>query len=199
MSDLHTWVVPHQISALMADLSCRWGICGGWALDLFTGTLSRPHKDIDIAILRRDQLVLQTYLYERGWTLEKAHAGNLSLWLPGEYLTLPTHGIWCNQAHFEPNFLEVLLNEATDTHWLFRRDQTITCGLEQAFLFSQSGIPILAPEIVLLYKSKYVADEHTVADFQNVLPLLDTNRRHWLCDALFTLNPDHPWIALLTP
>jgi hypothetical protein len=57
-------------------------------------------------------------------------------------------------------------------------------------------VRVLAPEVVLLYKSRAPrpADE---ADFGAARPLLDVEGRAWLRDALLRARPDHPWAAAL--
>jgi hypothetical protein len=60
------------VAALLAGLGCPWACGGGWALDHFLGRVTRTHKDIDVAILRRDPLMVQGYLHARGRTMEKA-------------------------------------------------------------------------------------------------------------------------------
>jgi hypothetical protein len=61
-----------------------------------------------------------------------------------------------------------------------------------------SGIPILAPEIVLLYKSKYAAGLKEQADFTNVLPALGSEQRRWLSKSIATTTPTHSWLSLLS-
>jgi hypothetical protein len=39
-----------QIAALMQRFERPSCIAGGWAIDLFLGRMTRPHKDIEIAI-----------------------------------------------------------------------------------------------------------------------------------------------------
>lgn len=188
---------PWNIAHLLADYDRPWGFCGGWAIDLFLDRESRPHKDVDVAVLRRDQQALRFLLTTGGWSLEKAHNGQLTPWLADEELQLPLHTIWCRHPNFAPNFLEVLLNEATPTDFLFRRDRTIMFPLNRAFLTSRSGLPILAPEIVLLYKAKPVVDLNYTADFHRVRPFLNLNQRGWLKMALARLHPDHDWLYYL--
>ncbi len=183
-----------QINRLMADFPCRWGFCGGWAIDLFLAQQTRPHKDVDIAVLRRDQRALYTYLSTRGWRLETAHDGTLTRW-DGAPLTLPVHTLWCTHPQHEPGFLEVLFNEDDGTHLCFRRDLSIRLPLEDAFRRSPDGLPILAPEIVLLYKAKYSHEDDHKADFSNALPRLDTRQRAWLHEALSTLYGTHAWLS----
>lgn len=45
--------VLEQIATLLSPLPITWGFCGGWAIDLALNHITRPHKDVDVAILRR--------------------------------------------------------------------------------------------------------------------------------------------------
>lgn len=185
----------HSVSALFAALPCPWCFGGGWAIDLFLGRATRSHKDVDVAILRRDQLLCRSYLRERGWHLEVAADGGFLPWPDGHVLELPLHAVWCKNEGFDPPFVEVLLNEADGSLFVFRRDQSITLPLDRAFLRSADGLPFLAPEVVLLYKAKRA--EENEADFQAAVPGLDGRSRAWLRESLAALHPDHPWLASL--
>lgn len=182
------------IAALLSPLSVTWGFCGGWAIDLFLNRVTRPHKDVDVAILRSDQRIVFNFLRQRGWVLEKAVDGSLIPLKENELLVLPIHTIWCRNIHFQPDFLEILLNEYEDNHFLFRRNRSIQYPLNKAFLISSSGFPILAPEIALLYKSNNILEAENRHDFQSALSALSTERKQWLAQALRTLSPEHEWL-----
>ncbi len=186
-----------NVIRLMQTFDRPWAICGGWALDLFLGQPTRPHDDVDVAVLRHDQLHLQKFLRRRGWTTAIAHDGQLSSWADGEFLELPLHSIWCKNPKYQPDFVEILLNEADETHFLFRRDISITRELAWAFLQTESGIPILAPDIVLLYKASAAEEEKNNFDFQISIPGLCPEQRQWLKLALQHLYPTHAWLAHL--
>jgi hypothetical protein len=171
-----------------------WAVCGGWAIDLFLNRVTRPHKDVDFALLRRDQLIIQEYLLSRGWTLEKAVSGELVPWPKGEWIDLPIHTVWCRNPSESPDFIELLFNEVDEVNFYFRRDSSITLPLEKMIILSASRIPILAPEIVLLYKSKNVETSPYVGEFKKVLPSLSTETRDWFAAALKTLYTDHVWL-----
>ena len=188
---------PLSIAALLADFDRPWCFCGGWAIDLFLGEATRPHKDVDIALVRPDQLAAQAYLLERGWTLEKAVDGQLVPWAKGEFIALPVHTIWCRHATYKPDFLELLFDETDGGSFLFRRDRSITLPLERMVLQSAVSLPILAPEIVLLYKAKSFELIENSADFAAALPALDADRRAWLRAGLSKLHPEHPWLEKL--
>jgi hypothetical protein len=66
----------------MKDFGRPWAIAGGWALDLYFGFETRPHADVDIAILRPDQPKLaaqvagsQVFKVVAGPPSRRAHLG----------------------------------------------------------------------------------------------------------------------------
>ena len=58
------------------------------------------------------------------------------------------------------------------------------------------GIPVLVPEIVLLYKA-HEQIEKDEADFRATLPHLSPSATAWLVRALEETSPEHPWVAQL--
>jgi hypothetical protein len=188
---------PHEVSRLLHDLKCPWGIAGGWAIDLFLDRVTREHQDVEIAIFRQDQLTLQDYLCFRGWSLDYVRDRRFNPWLKGEFLVSPVHEIWGRSGSEPRQRLEVLLNECPTDAFIFRRDPRIRIQLERVFLRSNSGISILAPEIVLLYKSKRATEHKEQLDFSSTLAALDAERRGWLIDSLALLDPEHDWLAAL--
>lgn len=187
-----------QAVKVLADYDRLWAVCGGWAIDLFLNCVTRPHKDVDFVILRKDQFVIQEYLLSRDWTLEKAVNGQLIPWQASEWINLPVHTIWCKNPKVSPDFIELLFNEVDEVNFHFRRDASITLPLERMIISSPSGIPILAPEIVLLYKSKNVEASPYVGDFKKVLPYLSSQARDWFATALKKLYTNHVWLEDLS-
>lgn len=186
---------PLKVARLMHGFKPFWCVAGGWAIDLFLGAMTRPHDDIEIAISRRDQMLLQKHL--RGWTLKKATNGKLEVWEEGEILKLPVHEIHCFNKNFEPSLVEVLLNEFDENGWVFRRDQRITKSFSEACLTAVlSSVKFLSPEIVLLYKSKNPRPKDET-DFENVVPRLDRSRLAWLKNALEICDAKNPWLSKL--
>lgn len=186
-----------SIAALFTPLPIIWGFCGGWAIDLFLDRTTRPHKDVDIAILRGDQRVVFDFLRQKDWTFEQAVDGKLLPFHRDEFLLQPVHTIWCRNTQARPDFLEVLLNESERDQFLFRRDPSIRYPLNEAFMLSPSGFPNLAPEIALLYKAGHPQRAENQKDFQSVLPGLNAQRRQWLTGALNKLYPEHEWLKVL--
>lgn len=185
--------LPLKVASVMRGFEPGWFIAGGWAIDLFLEKETRKHDDIEIAIFRKDQSVLQNYL--RDWNLQKVVSGKLVDW-QGEFLELPVHEIHCFNAKDELKRLEVLLNETGGGEWLFRRDKRITKPLSEIHLATNSGVKFLCPEVVLLYKSKNprAKDEQ---DFQAAARHLDTKAKRWLKNALSICYSTHHWLESL--
>lgn len=185
---------PMNVLDRMGKFDRPWFIAGGWAVDLFLGRMTRPHKDIEIAILRADQGALRAYL--SGWEFRKVVKGKLVPWRDDESLEPPVHEIHASREGRHASRLEILLNEASCDDWVFRRNSAITRSLSTVRLLSEAGVPYLAPEIVLLYKAKSPGPRDEL-DFRNLLPSLGPERCTWLRHALEICHPGHSWISHL--
>ena len=178
-----------RTAAYFARYSLPWYVGGGWAVDLFLGRQTRPHPDVEVAVLRRDQRLLR-HAFE-GWAWSKVVPGSQgSVWDAKEWLELPIHELHAR----EPNgdFVEVLLQESDAKTWRFRREPTVSMPLSELGLRSELGIPILRPEIVLLYKAKSPRSKDE-EDFIALLPALGDAQTTWLGEALDRCHPGHPW------
>lgn len=189
-------LTPQEAGSYFAKWPHPWWIAGGWALDLFRDEISRPHDDIDVVVLRRDLGTL--HHVPPGWELHMADPpGTLGLWREGESLPAWAHDIWCRPSAGAPWRMQFMVVDADGDRWVFRRDHRVQ-GPLATFGLERNGLPILAPEIQLLYKSSVKSangrrpkDE---TDYQRTLPYLDTARRRWLHDAIARTQPDHPWL-----
>jgi aminoglycoside-2''-adenylyltransferase len=56
---------PLEAAAIFSAMTCPWWIAGGYAIELAVGGPVREHDDIDVLVLRRDQLHVQQAL--SGW------------------------------------------------------------------------------------------------------------------------------------
>jgi GrpB-like predicted nucleotidyltransferase (UPF0157 family) len=203
LPEAHQWWIGHYgfapLEMIMNDLkeaAFPWFVAGGWALELFTGRVQRVHHDVDIIIPRSSQFELQEYLLERHWKLITPFEKRLERWPPHMRLELPRHQV---HAHRDDTFIDILLTDV-DEVWRYRREPLILRSKEKMSLRSENDIPYLAPEIVLLFKSRNTSNHGRTkdqSDFENALPNLEPERRAWLHWALVATAPDHPWIAPL--
>jgi hypothetical protein len=186
---------PSRLLEIMSSFEAPWWIAGGWALDLWMGRETRTHQDLDVAILRRDQLELYRALH--GWELYYATSDHRLLPLQtNQWLRSPIHGVWTRRAHDAPWLCEFLLNEHEGTDWVYREDPAVRMPLANVGIVVSGNIPILVPEVVLLYKA-HERTEKDEADFQAALPRLTSPAKSWLLHAVNESLPNHPWAARL--
>lgn len=195
-STTETWrsVHPRDGALCLSSLTVPWWIAGGWALDLFLGNQSRPHKDLDIGVLRRDVLEVLSAL--SSWEFFEAKGGVLTRLHAGETPRADVHSLWCRPVDTTLWTLQLMLDECEDERWVFRRQPQIQRSLATTVRRSSEGMPYLAPEIQLLYKTRAVRAQDQ-ADFDRVAPRLDAAARAWLQDALARTDPNHQWLPAL--
>jgi GrpB-like predicted nucleotidyltransferase (UPF0157 family) len=198
------WIGHYGFSPVQAvadelkDASFEWYVSGGWALDLFLRKVGRMHHDVDVIVPRPSQLDLQKHMTDRSWKFVTPFEKRLEFWPPHMRLELPRHQV---HAHRGDEFIDFLLTDM-DGVWRYRRNPLVLRSQEKMGLKSESGIPCLAPELVLLFKSKNTSGHERSkdqSDFERTVPHLDPERRAWLYWALTATSPNHPWIKDLVP
>jgi GrpB-like predicted nucleotidyltransferase (UPF0157 family) len=186
-----------EVAALFEGTNFEWVIGAGWALDLWLERVGRYHHDVDVLAWRDEQLKLRTHLLELGFTPYITRDGVYEPWLEGTRLELPLFQI---HAYRGDERLDVMLMDRDDLEWIFRRDPSVRRELHRATLETAQGIHVLAPEIVLLFKSRSGAIEprgKDAQDFERTVNRLTPERRAWLHSALLHTRPDHPWLQVL--
>jgi len=195
---LGSWkpATPTEVAEIFSGCQAQWWIAGGYAIELAIGRPIRDHVDIDVLMLRRDQLAVQQAL--PGWQWQAADPpGSLRPWQPGERLPVGVHDIWCRPGPGKPWRIQVMLDESSGRDWVSRRDERIRRPITSIGLVTVGGIPYLAPEIQLFYKAKNRCSKDET-DFAAALPVLTKPQRQWLSDALgLVYGPGHPWRARL--
>jgi len=186
---------PSRLSSLMRSFDAPWWVAGGRALDLWMGRQTRAHQDVDVAILRDDQKQLHQ-TFDR-WELYYATPDHrLEPYRSECWLEVPLHGVWVRPASDAPWLCEFLLNEHEDKQWVYRRNPAVRKPLAEVGVLALGGVPILVPEIVLLYKAHELTEKDE-ADFLSALPHLTPSRKAWLLEALNETTPNHPWAGRL--
>ncbi len=197
MNEQNPWEPPslQEAKALFGGLGAPWWVAGGWAIDLFLGRQTRPHSDVDLAVLRGDQERLQQQL--AGWDIRVAHDGELTPWAAGDWLVSPRHQFWARPAPEAAWALEILLEEHRGDDWVFRRGASVTLPFDRFGRTSSDGIPYVCPEVALLFKAKEPDLERNAHDFASAARVLDDSAREWLRNALAMAHPGHPWLGPL--
>jgi hypothetical protein len=172
---------PATGSRWFVELQVPWWIAGGWALDLFVGRQTRAHGDLDVGVLRRDIAAVRAHL--SSWEMFEAKDGTLTRLDAGVSPRATVNSLWCRPMGTDEWVFELMLDESAGATWRYRREPSICRPVSEIIRRTESGIPYLAPEIQLLYKSRS-ARPRDVEDFELVWPRLDASARAWLRESL---------------
>jgi hypothetical protein len=198
--DFASFQPPLWAATIMNAFDRPWCIAGGWALDLWLQRPTRGHGDVKVAILRDDQLLLRDFLDQ----------GRFFLAAPGprprqrlrwrgqdrQMLMLPIHELLIELPGGRGHTLKVLLNEHDTHEWVYRHDGRIRTPIDNWTTPGGFGVPVIAPEIALLYKTRNPSPRDEL-DFHSALETLEEPRRVWLAQALSLKTPEHPWLPQL--
>jgi RimJ/RimL family protein N-acetyltransferase len=185
------WTVE-EAAAQLDGIGAPWWICGGHALEAFTGR-RRPHADLDIGMFRRDLSVLREHF-----------AGRLHLWSAGGGMLRPLDAsfpdlhpesaqVWLREHALAPWRADVVLTPTGSGEWVFKLDPTVRMPLAQATWLDERSRRILRPEIVLAHKVKQNRPKDD-DDFAGTWPLLAGPARRWLREAVSRVDASHPWL-----
>jgi len=185
-----------EVVARFGGVRVPWWVAGGVAIELAVGRRFRSHGDIDVLLLRRDQLAAQQAL--AGWEWWCADPpGKLRPWAPDEVLPVGVHDIWCRPGPDAPWRIQVMLDESRGDEWVSRRNPRVHRPIGTLAVPTPDGTPCLAPEIQLYYKAKAPRPMDEL-DFEATLPLLSPQQKHWLTEAITTAYGPTPWSDRLT-
>ncbi len=92
-----------------------------------------------------------------------------------------------------PFLFDIAVGGGDEYGWSYRRDPRIRRPWNDVILRTSGGIPYLAPEVQVLFKSKGLSEKDTV-DAGMVIPVMRNDRRSWLRQHL---PEDHIWHHLL--
>jgi len=144
--DPHNWspLSVDELAEVFGGMPVPWWIAGGWALDLFVGRTTRAHEDIDVLIVRRDQLAVQKHLSD--WQLFKTKQPDpphLAPWPEGEFLEPPINDVWVRRdLHDGPWRFQLMLMEGEGDRWVYRRLPTIGGMIAEMGLVTDRRHPV---------------------------------------------------------
>jgi hypothetical protein len=168
---------------------------------LFLDEVTREHEDLEVAIFREHQDELRKHY--AGWGQHKSVGGWVP-WEEAERLELPIHQILFRPPGSGPppdpwqpvpEERQFFLEDVEDDTWICRRDRRLRRPVEELTVHAR-GVPVVVPEIQLLYKAKHTGEKDE-SDFRATLPRLDDAQRSWLMEALELVHPGHRWLEAL--
>lgn len=207
-----------EANALLKGQGFSYAVCGGFALDLFLGYETRTHGDIDILAFWEDRETIITYMQSKGYIVYEMLGGgkvhriaNISVQeklrknifcctedceLVRLYDTDEADVYWLDFQHTgltQLNYIEFLFNEKTEEEFVYARDERVRRGMANAIL-ETDGVPYLAPELCLLFKSTDIEREGYQQDFELTVGKLSAEQRTWFEKSMELLYPEgHKW------
>ncbi len=208
-----------ELAKHLNDIDIKWYLCGGLAIDEYIEKQTRTHKDVDITVSFNDAESCIKYLKAKGWIIF-APIGSGRFVEVDVALNSDEYyfdNIWCfkEDADFirtkavegpisyleyaereqkELDFIEVMFNKIEKDTFYYDKNHDITMSLDKVGV-EKDGILLLAPEIILLHKTRNPSSSSYKSDFDNAFAKLSDDRRKWLLDAMSIEYKDgHQWL-----
>jgi hypothetical protein len=192
--DIEAWDSwhPRDMATRLEGAGFRWFVAGGWAIDIFLGTRTRDHGDLEIALASSVFGALPSRFPEFDFWVPQGE--RMLARMDTDTLAGESHPTWAFERAAGVWRFDVFREPHDGDTWICRRDPSIRRPYPEVFEVSADGIPYLRPEICLLFKAKAVRDKDQ-ADFVAALPRMSPVQRTWLRTALERVHPAHDWIA----
>jgi hypothetical protein len=184
---------PGQVARHLAGTAAPWCVAAGWALDLFRGTQTREHGDIEIAIPAATFPAVRDRF--PGFAFDAVSSGRVWEEASPDVLAA-THQTWLRDRATGDYLLDVFREPHDGEIWICRHDQTIRLPYSEIIHRTPGGIPYLAPELVLLFKAKHARPKDQ-ADFDETIPHMTPAQHRTLAGLLARAHPGHHWLANL--
>jgi hypothetical protein len=177
----------------MRDLGVWWAMAGGWAIDVWLGEQTRAHHDVEVVVRRQDRAAVRAGLgFTHEWQCLDPPGSGWSVW-DGQALEPPAFQL---RARSPETTFDVFLETVRDDVWHFRRDDRVCRPLVDIVTLGDTGIPVVCPEVQLLYMAKSTEDKNE-HDFVVTRPRLDRDAARWLARSLAVAHPGHRWLEAL--
>lgn len=172
-----------------------WWLVGGWSIEVFTDR-AREHEDMDVSILACDVPALREFV-----------AGRWHLWTIDDQVLCPMTDrhreltdleaqIWVRADGSSPWVMDLPVTPDMDGLWRNRRLPDHVAPIGEVTWVTDGGVRALNPEITLLFKARLDRAKDR-RDRDVTLPLLSSQQRTWLRDAVRRAHPDHAWLDVL--
>jgi hypothetical protein len=183
---------PREVRERLVGVDVPWCVVAGWAIDLCRGAPMRDHEDTEIAVpASRFPEIRRAFA-----AFDLAVVGSGHIW-PLEHEAFDVmHQTWVRDRTTGTYHLDIFREPHDGEVWICRLDGNIRRPYSEIIRTTEDGIPYLVPEIVLLFKATHDLPKDNF-DFVGVLPLLDSEQRRWLANALERTHPGHHWIERL--
>ncbi|MGV9879614.1 nucleotidyltransferase domain-containing protein [Streptomyces sp. NPDC003006] len=184
---------PGEVTQRLAGVAAPWCVAAGWALDLFRGTQTREHGDIEIAIPAAEFPGVRNRF--PGYVFDAVSSGRIWENATPDVLAA-THQTWLREPATGDYLLDVFREPHDGRTWICRHDETIRLPYSEIVHRTPEGIPYLAPELVLLFKAKHARPKDQ-EDLNATVPHMTSAQRTALAEFLTRVHPGHRWLGNL--
>jgi hypothetical protein len=185
---------PEELFGRLRHLDLGWYVVGGWALDLWHGHQTRAHEDLEFCVLAGQSREFRTALIDLDFFT--ARNGVLTHLPPTSELPVDAWQLWGADRTTGCWRVDMMIERGTPDLWRYKRDGSLAILRDTAIRKSKTGIPYLAPALVLLFKAKHVREKDQ-RDFDAAVARMDPAEKRALRGWLEALHPGHNWIATL--
>ena len=196
-----------------------YAFCGGFGIELFLNRSIRKHSDIDVSAYWQDRDNIILFMQSLGWNVYEMCGGGIAHHISDVNNQIRAkRNIFCfkdgcnliklspqgeadmfyldfdHSGQIKLDFIEFLFNNRSNEAFLYARNENITQPISIAILI-QNGIPYLAPELILLYKSTDTEREGYQLDYDSAMAQMSAEQKEWLYTTLSVMNPSgHKWL-----
>jgi hypothetical protein len=168
-----------RVVEVMQGFPGDWCLCGGWGVDAWLGRQTREHKDVDIVAFEGDlDAVLDHFGGWQLWAHDENDPDSEQQW-DRRRLVLPAH----IHARRDDVNLDIQVTERNGDEWVLNYDPRIVIDAQQFIETSGWGVPALAPEVILFYKTLERRPQD-LEDLEALLPHLTSDQAAWLANAI---------------
>ncbi|UXU85978.1 nucleotidyltransferase domain-containing protein [Burkholderia sp. S-53] len=190
---LNAWQ-PDALARRLSEIHLPWCIVGGWAIDLWHGTRTREHDDLEFTNLREDFGRFRQAFSDLAFYT--AHAGVVEK-LPENQPPPPEVMQFRGFDRAAESWrIDMMIEPGAPEWWAYKRDPSFTRPRAGMVMRTAGGIPYLNPAAVLLFKARDRRPKDQ-QDFDRALPKLPVGERVWLKDCLDALHPGNEWAQAL--
>ncbi len=211
-----SFTLINDLVNFLHPFDAKWFVSGGWAIDTHLGRQTRERCDLDICVLFSDRLECIEFFLAKGWQIEgKLFGGFRTLRKTSDYSD-DIHYFWSfpegsdfvseytdnsgnrriaynRSFQHELDYIEVFFDRIEEGYFIFRRDSRVRRREDQAIL-ERNGLRYLAPELVLLYKSKALSEKNLL-DYHAVIGTMSEDSLTWFLEALsLVYDNTHSWL-----
>ena len=214
-----SFALINDLLQFLDPFDAQWFVSGGWAIDIHLNQVTRKRCDLDISVAFSDRQKCIEFFLKKGWRIEGKLAGGFKTLRKLIDYSDDIHYFWSfpegikfiseyidesgnrriaynRDDQRELDYIEVFFDLIQDNYFVFR-DFPEVKRYEKEAILEKDGVKYLAPEAILLLKSRRLSEKNKM-DFNAVVSSIGSEAIMWLIEALTQVHGfTHPWLEPL--